>query len=319
MRGLFLCVFLGAFSQIAGAGIIGVVGTTAAPPPTLGAYSLHEFAPDPRPLRQAVSDIASPLGGTVGFDLPFTRWTARLVVPRWSHGYEGDVYYTYNHPPYSARTFDLTDATAPELGGVGAFRLAIATFIEADVSVCRVTATTIDGDEEIISFQASAPQNARWIGFHTTDGDLLQSVRIEMALTTDFIVGEFAISAIPEPGTSVLILFSFVASMGGWRAYCRRSKHRHKPKLSILAGNLISASILQAQSTYRIETCCTTCPGPWMPVIYNGTQVDVNAAGSELPTSTTAQREPAIGATFLNCDLNLAALWMDRLRTSQGR
>ncbi len=78
-----------------------------------------------------------------------------------------------------------------------------------------------------------------------------------------------------------------------------------------MACALTLASAVEAQSTYRIETCCTTCPGPWMPVIYNGTQVDVNAAGSELPTSTTAQREPAIGATFLNCDLNLAALWMD--------
>ncbi len=216
MRGLFLCVFLGAFSPIAGAGVIGVIGSSAAPPTTLGAYSLDEFAPDPRPLRQAVSDIASPLGGTVEFDLPFTRWTTRFGTPRWSHGYEGDVYFTYDHPPYSIRTFNLTDAAAPELGGVGAFRFAMANFVEIDLSEVEVTATTFDGDQVTISFGIGTPGLAIWIGFHTTDGDLIQSVRMEPL--ADFIVGEFAIAAIPEPGTAVLILLGFVASMGGGAA-----------------------------------------------------------------------------------------------------
>ncbi len=206
MRGLFMCVFLGAFSPIAGAGVIGVLGSSAAPPPTLGAYSLHEFAPDPRPLRQAVSDLTSPLGGTVGFDLPLTHWSARLVVPRWSHGYEGDVYYTWDHPPYSSRTFEFTDAAAPELSGVGAFRLAIATFIETDLDGCRVTATTIYGDRTTIEFDINRPQHAIWFGFHTTDGDLIQSIRVESIRMADFILGEFAIAAIPEPGTIGLLM-----------------------------------------------------------------------------------------------------------------
>src|SRR5262245_52986426 len=67
---------------------------TAAPPATLGQYTMTPFGDDARTLFSLVSDVASPLGGEVGFsadlfhlETPAGGWTS------WSNGYAGDVYF----------------------------------------------------------------------------------------------------------------------------------------------------------------------------------------------------------------------------------
>src|SRR5262245_55280871 len=58
---------------------------TAAPPTTLGQYTMTAFGDDARPNGGVVSDVASPFGGVVGFSTPLTHAEVGAGWATWSH------------------------------------------------------------------------------------------------------------------------------------------------------------------------------------------------------------------------------------------
>ena len=80
---------------------------TAAAPATLGQYEMTAFGDDARPVFSLVSDVASPLGGVVGFSPELDHREVGSGWATWSHGYTGDVYYSSG----LTATLDLPDGT----------------------------------------------------------------------------------------------------------------------------------------------------------------------------------------------------------------
>jgi hypothetical protein len=174
--------------------ITGVALGTAAPPAELGGYTMIPFPPDERTLLEDVTWVSGPTGD-IEFDIPMSHRRIGHGWSTWSHGYRGDVYYTY-----SAR--EVTLALPP---GTGAFML----YAELNYGQGDMIATANDG--------TSVTQYAYWsygavgFGFYTDGSTDLTSITV--STYRDFAVGEFSTAAIPEPGTLGLFVFGGLALM----------------------------------------------------------------------------------------------------------
>src|SRR5687768_13706855 len=84
---------------------------TAAPPATLGPYTITPFGADVQPLNTNVTTVAGPTG-TLTFSAPVSHRAVGSGWATWSHGYTGDVYYTDT----------ATSVTMTMPAGTGAFR-----------------------------------------------------------------------------------------------------------------------------------------------------------------------------------------------------
>jgi hypothetical protein len=190
MRIAFISIALFAIlPRTSSAEITGVAGGMGAPPPTLGPYEMTPFPLDERPLFDFVTTVPSPLGGQVTFSIPMYHQRVGAGWGEWSHGYSGDVYYTFRGP--SEVTLDLPADTR-------AFYLYAA---PVTTSPQTIIATTDDGTsitEEVAGFN-----HAEYFGFYSDDSDQVIET-ITVAAGVHFVIGEFGI-AIPEPGTLALL------------------------------------------------------------------------------------------------------------------
>jgi hypothetical protein len=164
---------------------------TAAPPATLGGQTMTAFGDDATPDFTGVTSVASPLGGSVGFDITMDKRTVGASWATWSHGYTGDVYYGG-----AATAVTMTLPT-----GTTAFYF----YGEPNpFSVQTFTAIATDGTV----FSSSGPlpvsgsAGARGYGFYTSDSTIAS---ISYSGTSEFAVGEFGIASVPEPATLVLL------------------------------------------------------------------------------------------------------------------
>jgi hypothetical protein len=175
---------------------------TAAPPATLGGFSMTPFGPDPSALFSNVTQVASPLGGTVDFSNPVNHRKIGMGWATWSHGYLGDVYYTNG---LTSISFDLPAST-------GAF------YFYAEPNPFQTflfTATTDSGTQlqAMISGQAAAAG----FGFYTDASDTIASISVSS--TVDFAIGEFGIAQVSVqqvvPEAQALIVWSgLIVSVG---------------------------------------------------------------------------------------------------------
>jgi len=172
---------------------------TAAPPATLGGYTMTAFGADGRGLVD-VTTVASPLGGDVSFDRAMSHRTVPGSWATWSHGYTGDVYWTNG----------ATDVTLTMPSDVGAFYL----YGEPNpFDVYQMMATAQDGTTSGW-INVSGSSGAHGFGFYGTGGSLITSIQVRS--TVDFAVGEFGIAAgapVPAPG-AVLLIGLGLASIG---------------------------------------------------------------------------------------------------------
>jgi hypothetical protein len=186
---LVLLVATGAHAAIIGVDTVG----TAAPPATLGPYLMTPFPDDPRPNGGTVTSVPAPLWGQVDFDKDMTHVEIGAGWATWSHGYQGDVYYTFE-----------SDVTLTLPSGTAAFYL----YAEPNpFSVWRITATAQDGTS--ISQDVHGDSGAKYYGFYGTGGDMVATIKVEC--DTAFAVGEFGIAQIPEPTTLALCGAGLVA------------------------------------------------------------------------------------------------------------
>jgi len=150
---------------------------TAAPPATLGPYTMTPFAPDDRPLRDNVGTVPAPEGNLL-FNQPVEHRRIGQFWFAWSHGYSGDVYSTNGAtildliPPANTTAFYFN--AEPSLSGVFNF-----------------TATASDGTTSG-PIQVQSPGGAKYFGFYSADGTTLSTIRVES--TEGFAVGEFGIA-----------------------------------------------------------------------------------------------------------------------------
>jgi PEP-CTERM motif len=159
---------------------------TAAAPATLGQYTMTAFGDDARPTGGLVSDVASPLGGVVGFSPDVTHLEVGSGWATWSHGYTGDVYWTGGG---LSLTLDLQ--------GTGAFYFFAEPNPQAPFTITAVVGGTT------LSQVVDGLGGAKIFAVYTDDFASIDSITISS--TRDFAVGEFGAAPVPEPSTLLLM------------------------------------------------------------------------------------------------------------------
>ncbi len=156
---------------------------TAAPPATLGGYTMTPFADDPRPLLNNVSSVPAPTGGSVGFSPDLQHHKIGSIWSTWSHGYTGDVYSTGGTSitmTMPANTVAFYFYAEPNLFGV-----------------FNITATSDSGTTSG-AVPVEGNSGAKYFGFYATGGDTIVSITVTaVAGASGFAVGEFGIAVAP--------------------------------------------------------------------------------------------------------------------------
>jgi hypothetical protein len=157
---------------------------TAAPPTTLGQYTMTAAGDDLRPNGGVVSD-ATIAEGVVGFSTSLTHSEVGSGWATWSHGYTGDVYFST-----TSLTLDLPD-------GVGAFY-----FYAEPNPFAPFTITAVVGGSTL-SQVVDGFAGAKIFAVYTDDFAAIDSISVSSSI--DFAVGEFGSAPVPEPSTLLLM------------------------------------------------------------------------------------------------------------------
>jgi hypothetical protein len=164
---------------------------TAAPPSTLGPYTMTPFGPDSQPscpdTGSTVTGVIDP-AGTIGFTeaLRHDQTPAPGCWATWSHGYTGDVYDT-------TQLVDKTQVTITLPSGTNAFYFYAEpnTFAVFDVQATAQDTTTSG------PIQVQGNSGAKYFGFYGTGGVTLATITVTTSDTSGFAVGEFGIQVAP--------------------------------------------------------------------------------------------------------------------------
>jgi hypothetical protein len=171
---------------------------TAAPPATLGPYSMVPFALDTRDLFTDVTTVPGPTG-----DLTFSTGANHRQIgsgwATWSHSYAGDVYY------HGGNEFTITLPA-----GTMAFYL----YVESD-SFAEHYFTVTSAGVSSGSVAVLGNAGATYFGFYSV-GTPLSSVTVRMDSGNGFSIGEFGIAS--GAGGSMTSPRADVAAViyGGW-------------------------------------------------------------------------------------------------------
>jgi len=180
--------------------IIAVAGGHIAPPMDLGPYDMTSFELDDRPLYEWVTDVPSPLGGTVDFSVPLQHRRIGDGWKFWGHGYEGDVYSSYGSG-YEV-TMNLPDQTM-------AFYFYATHFLTQTTDIYAVA-----DDGTAIWQDTDWGSGAVYFGFYQDDpaGPPIKHITVSCYHAGMVAVGEFGI-AIPGAGPGMLAMLA-IAGLG---------------------------------------------------------------------------------------------------------
>lgn len=161
---------------------------TAAPPSTLGGYTMTAFGADPQSTFTAVSSVAGP-NGNIGFSPSLTHVTVGSGWATWSNGYTGDVYSTGG-----------TSVTISMPANTLAFYFYAEPNVFSTFSMSAVSDNgTSSGPVSVAGFAG-----ARYFGFYATGGDKISSITVSCpSAALGFAVGEFGIYQCTPPTISV--------------------------------------------------------------------------------------------------------------------
>jgi hypothetical protein len=165
---------------------------TAAPPATLGPYTMAAFPADPQPTGTFVSGVAAPTGGTVGFSPSLAHLTVGGGWATWSNGYTGDVYWNEG----------AGDTTLSMPAKTSGFYF----YAEPDqFATLNITATAQDGTTTTVAVNGDG--GAQYFGFYGTGGDTISTITVSGA-NGDFAVGEFGIATGAQAQLNLLLAAS---------------------------------------------------------------------------------------------------------------
>jgi Bacterial Ig-like domain len=176
-------LYLGASAMPAmAASVCDTTPGTAAPPTTLGPYTMTPFAADNRAEFAEVTEVPAPGGGVLQFDQSVSHRIVGSTWATWSHGYTGDVY----RVPVGGTQLVMT---LPE--NTGAFYF----YVEPrNFGTFNVTATASDGTT-CGPILVEGDSGAQYFGFYTTDGTSLSTIQVDIDPgSTGFAIGEFGIA-----------------------------------------------------------------------------------------------------------------------------
>jgi hypothetical protein len=178
------------------ANIIGQDLGTVSPPSALGGWSLASFPADGSSLESTVSSVTGPGGVSVDFSNPLTHQQVGAGWGTWSHGYNGDVYWT--GADQSSVTISLPTSTR-----------AFSFYAEPDQwDTFNITAT--DSTGKSVSVAVAGNGGANGFGFYTDAADSIVSITVTTT-DTDFALGEFGIATastgVPEGGSTLCYAF----------------------------------------------------------------------------------------------------------------
>jgi hypothetical protein len=162
---------------------------TAAPPSTLGPYTMNAFGPDPQPLGD-VSGVSDPAGA-----ISFTPHLHHDQVPNggwnnWSNNYTGDVYDTCFDNGSGCTAADPSQVRIMLPSGTNAFYF----YSEANTyNTFTLQATAQDGTTSG-PVSVTTPGGAKYFGFYGTGGATLSYIDVTANDSNGFAVGEFGIN-----------------------------------------------------------------------------------------------------------------------------
>jgi hypothetical protein len=187
---------------IAQAAIVGTALGSGARSDAWSPYAMTAFNPDPSPTFPDVTSVLSPLR-TRGVDefVTFSRGGSHRRIgsgwATWSGGYTGDVYY------FTPTTVPVTTTmTLP------ASTTAFSFYAEPNPFSPNFDITATANDGTSVTQSVSGSSGASGYGFYTAGGALTS---IAVSCATDFAIGEFRISKIPEPATLSLLSLGALA------------------------------------------------------------------------------------------------------------
>jgi len=164
-------------SPAAGAIVFSPGDGTAAPPSTLGPFTMTPFASDDGPLYETTSGVLGPTG-EVQFDPSLVRLQVANGWETWSNGFTGDVYWTDGG---FTETLELPPGTRAFY-----FYAEPDEFEDFDVDV------TADSGASTGDMTVYGDAGAQYFGFYANGSDSVQSITITSP--DDFAVGEFGIT-----------------------------------------------------------------------------------------------------------------------------
>jgi hypothetical protein len=173
------------------AGAVGILDGmslgTAAPPTTLGGWSMTPFGPDASPLDSLVTTI-----GPVNFNQAVTHQRVGVGWGTWSHGYSGDVY----HTAWSANQTSLAMTFSSSINALY--------FYTEPVNFASFTFTATTQDGTTLSQVVYGDSGAAGFGFWGGASDVISLVTVTGTDTLGFAIGEFGVHVIPEPSSFAL-------------------------------------------------------------------------------------------------------------------
>jgi hypothetical protein len=209
--GWALC-FAGSLCSNAGIFVDTTPGT-AAPPGTLGGYSMGGFPVDLTPEGTMINALAPPLLAPVAGNLTFNAAVEHDIIgsywATWSHGYVGDVYAYYGQ---DSQLLMMLPA------GTMAFSLYV------EPNIFSTFEFEVDSGAAVATLNIDGYAGAKYVGFYSDDPlQPLQYVYVKQTtLSSDgFAVGEFMINVVPEPQTWGLVAGLGLAVLGVARRFRR--------------------------------------------------------------------------------------------------
>ncbi len=211
-------------SQAAGGIIFDGSPGSAAPPATLGPYTVTPFPPDPQPVMNWATDVPATSAGLAGPCLRFepnpvyTNWLLNHVLFNdtyfsstavWGHGYAGDAYIMQSFGGEGCPD-QLVMTLPPDT---------YAFYFYGHAYSGSMTMTVTANDTSFEPVALSATEGAKYFGFYSADTPI-STITIDVPAHCTWAVGEFGIY-MGEPASGVpadVCTRSDVAAViyGGW-------------------------------------------------------------------------------------------------------
>ena len=209
--GLARAILLGFVSSVAAFGVLtGVPVGTAAPPGTLGGFSMIPLGADPSALDSMVTSV-----GSISFNQAVRHDQVGNGWATWSHGYAGNVYDT-------GSSLDPTTLTLT----MGGLTSAIYFYTEP-VNFANFTFTATTDSGATLTQTVNGNAGASGFGFYATGSDFISSITVTGTDTDGFAIGEFGLNGapgVPEGGYSLGYLVMALVVCGAAGSYFNRQK-----------------------------------------------------------------------------------------------